>query len=273
MNQEKIGKFIRKIRNERKMTQQELAEKIGITDRAISKWENGRGMPDIMFLIPLSNSLGITVLELLNGEKNVDENNAVVKLIKQNERATRLWKYLFVGIINIILIIMLIILFFGYIIPNKYENSKEQGITKIISESMKPTLNINENIIYDKVSINSVKENDIVAYYYLDSNGNIIRDFVNVHRVIRIEKDKNENINLITKGDYNTEIDDNYVSNKNYLGIYNHKTSNLTNVFLKYDSKLSKSIVVFLIIGILSILFIDILQFKDLLIINNSKKS
>ena len=83
MNQEKIGSFIREMRNEKKMTQQELAEKIGVTDRAISKWENGRGTPDIALLIPLSKELGITVLELLNGESIKDQNNAVIELMEK----------------------------------------------------------------------------------------------------------------------------------------------------------------------------------------------
>ena len=53
MDQEKIGKFILELRKEKGMTQQELATKIGITDRAISKWENGKGMPDISLMKPL----------------------------------------------------------------------------------------------------------------------------------------------------------------------------------------------------------------------------
>lgn len=47
MNQEKIGKFILNLRKEKNMSQMDLAEKIGVTDRAISKWENGKGLPDI----------------------------------------------------------------------------------------------------------------------------------------------------------------------------------------------------------------------------------
>ena len=47
MNQEKIGKFILKLRKEKNMSQLDLADKIGVTDRAISKWENGKGLPDI----------------------------------------------------------------------------------------------------------------------------------------------------------------------------------------------------------------------------------
>ena len=69
MNQEKIGKFIAECRKQKKMTQQELADKLEITDKAISKWENGRCMPDISFLEPLTEELGITINELIKGEK------------------------------------------------------------------------------------------------------------------------------------------------------------------------------------------------------------
>lgn len=69
MNQEKTGKFISKLRKEKNMTQMELADKIGVTDRAISKWENGRGMPDLSLLIPLCEILNISVNELLSGER------------------------------------------------------------------------------------------------------------------------------------------------------------------------------------------------------------
>ena len=69
MNQEKIGKFIAKIRKEKKMTQQELADKLNVTDRAIGNWENGRRMPDIVFYKPLCEMLDISLNELLSGEK------------------------------------------------------------------------------------------------------------------------------------------------------------------------------------------------------------
>ena len=69
MNQEKIGKFILKLRKEKNMTQKELANKIGVTDRAISKWENGRGLPDLSLMKPLCDELGISINELISGEK------------------------------------------------------------------------------------------------------------------------------------------------------------------------------------------------------------
>ena len=69
MDQKKIGKFILELRKENNMTQQDLANKIGVTDRAISKWENGRGMPDLSLMKPLCKELGITINELISGER------------------------------------------------------------------------------------------------------------------------------------------------------------------------------------------------------------
>lgn len=69
MNQIKIGKFIAECRKNKKLTQADLAEKLNITDRAVSKWETGKGMPDSSIMIELCNILGINVNELLSGER------------------------------------------------------------------------------------------------------------------------------------------------------------------------------------------------------------
>ena len=63
MNQEKIGKFISNVRKDKKLTQRQLADKLGITDRAISKWENGKSMPDLSLLKPLCDILDISINE------------------------------------------------------------------------------------------------------------------------------------------------------------------------------------------------------------------
>ncbi len=68
MNQEKIGKFILDCRKKKNMTQSELAEKLGVSDRTIGNWENGRNMPDLSLFKPLCDELGITINELLSGE-------------------------------------------------------------------------------------------------------------------------------------------------------------------------------------------------------------
>ena len=69
MNQEKIGKFILECRKNKKMTQSELAEKLGVTDKSVSNWENGRNMPDLSLFKPLCDELEITINELISGEK------------------------------------------------------------------------------------------------------------------------------------------------------------------------------------------------------------
>ena len=74
MNQEKIGKFIAECRKKKKLTQSDLAESLGVTDRSVSNWENGKNMPDLSLFKPLCAKLDITINELLSGEKlNKDE--------------------------------------------------------------------------------------------------------------------------------------------------------------------------------------------------------
>ena len=69
MDQVKIGKFIAELRIEKALTQKELAEKMGISDKTISKWECGRGLPEISLMMSLCNQLDVSVNELLSGER------------------------------------------------------------------------------------------------------------------------------------------------------------------------------------------------------------
>ena len=75
MDQIKIGRFIAERRKKASLTQMQLAEKLGITDKAISKWERGIAMPDTSIMLKLCDILGISVNELLCGEKIDMENN------------------------------------------------------------------------------------------------------------------------------------------------------------------------------------------------------
>ena len=70
------GGVIKKLRENKKMTQEELAEKIYVTSKAVSKWETGRGFPDISLLEPLAKALGISVIELLSGDCVQNRNKA-----------------------------------------------------------------------------------------------------------------------------------------------------------------------------------------------------
>ena len=75
MNQIKIGEFISSQRKKNNLTQAALAEKLGITDRAVSKWERGKGLPDVSLMLDLCDIFGITVNELLSGE-TIDMENS-----------------------------------------------------------------------------------------------------------------------------------------------------------------------------------------------------
>ena len=91
MDQIKIGKFIAECRKKNNLTQMQLAEKLNITDRAISKWENGKAMPDSSIMLDLCSELKISVNELLCGEliemnnynESVEKN--LLEMVKQKE--------------------------------------------------------------------------------------------------------------------------------------------------------------------------------------------
>lgn len=95
MDQIKIGKFIAECRKNQNMTQAELAEKLNITDRAISKWETGKGMPDSSIMLELCNELGISVNELLSGEVikmenyNVNAEKNLLEMAKKEEQQNK----------------------------------------------------------------------------------------------------------------------------------------------------------------------------------------
>ena len=76
MNQYVTGAMIKRLREEKKITQQQLAETIGVSDKAVSKWETGRGYPDISLVEPLAEALGVSVIELFSGEDVINTNKS-----------------------------------------------------------------------------------------------------------------------------------------------------------------------------------------------------
>ena len=113
MNQLKIGKFIAECRKQKNLTQMQLAEKLGITDKAVSKWERGIAMPDTSIMLDLCNILDISVNELLSGEKINMENNdqkneqLLLEMAKELEKKNKtiwnaMWTIMTVSIIGLI---------------------------------------------------------------------------------------------------------------------------------------------------------------------------
>ena len=95
MDQKKIGKFIAECRKKQNLTQMQLAELLGITDRAVSKWETGKALPDASLMLPLCEILKITVNDLLCGEVRCMEHynreleERVIMLVREQEEATK----------------------------------------------------------------------------------------------------------------------------------------------------------------------------------------
>ena len=116
MDQIKIGSFIAERRKEKSLTQAQLAEKLGITDRAVSKWETGKAMPDSSIMLDLCDVLGISVNDLLCGEVvamdnyNKELENNLLDMIKQKEQADKrlLSVEVFIGITATIVLFALI---------------------------------------------------------------------------------------------------------------------------------------------------------------------
>lgn len=111
----KTGAFIAQLRKENHLTQKELAEKINVTDKAVSRWETCKGFPEVSLLIPLSNVLDISVNELLTGERVEKEriidhsNQVIVETIKKSDREFNILSV----VIFVIFIIVQLAVYYG----------------------------------------------------------------------------------------------------------------------------------------------------------------
>ncbi len=122
MDQVKVGKFIAECRKNKNLTQFQLAEKLNITDRAISKWETGKGMPDSSIMLELCNELDITVNELLSGEvikmenynRKAEEN--LLEMAKKEEiqnKKMMMYEWVIGGLSSITFLVLMFTLYFA----------------------------------------------------------------------------------------------------------------------------------------------------------------
>lgn len=117
MDQIKTGKFISTLRKEKNLTQLQLADILGISDKTISKWERGAGLPDVSLMLPLCEALEISVNELLTGEKVADSDykqkaeDTIMDLVKENkENRKRMFQSVVCGVITIIAVCSLVVI-------------------------------------------------------------------------------------------------------------------------------------------------------------------
>ena len=126
MDLRKMGKFIAELRKNKKITQEQLAERLGVNNRTISRWETGKNMPDVSLYKPLCEILEISVEELINGEKTNTNylkqsfEKAIINTIDTNEKTkkkmNKLIKILFLIILVILMVIVVLIIYYN----NKY---------------------------------------------------------------------------------------------------------------------------------------------------------
>ena len=124
MDQLKIGKFIAECRKKKNLTQSQLAEKLYITDKAVSKWERGVAMPDTSIMLELCDILSINVNELLSGEKIIMENNnqkneqLLLDMAKELEQKNKtVWKSMWVIMIISMIALLAGIFIAAFLIP------------------------------------------------------------------------------------------------------------------------------------------------------------
>lgn len=176
MNQDKIGKFIASERKKKKLTQIELAERIGVSNSAVSKWETGNGMPDYSVFSNLCKTLDITVNELLAGEKNVKDDEIISKYMKLRDKKN---KAKIIGVV-IVSVLILLCFIFGTFFFNSYKTIK---MYELVAE--------NDNFRYEdgtyleskiatvftagqfKINNPAISENDIIdKMFAIKDNGN-----------------------------------------------------------------------------------------------------
>lgn len=128
MDQKKTGKFIAQKRKEKSLTQQELADILGISNKTISKWECGNGLPEVSLMLPLCEALEISVNELLSGEEldnryveKAEENLIGLIKEKENQKLSR-WELLKLQIVSLLISIVIWFALFGY--SNVYSFSR-----------------------------------------------------------------------------------------------------------------------------------------------------
>ena len=213
MNQEKIGKFIRKCRKEKNITQQDLANKLNVTDKAISKWENGRCLMDISLLKPLSECLGVSIVELINGEKI--EENEISK--KSTEIVEKTLKYADKKIkksrVKIILLTCIILMFVYAVVFCSYKgvllhlhNVSNDRFEKVVSGlDIKNTLNIYKRTIDSDryLVLDDIKIRNDFSDFEVEKAGD--GEFVST--TYRSKDDDGKTIAAITIGSFYNHID------------------------------------------------------------------
>lgn len=242
MNQEKIGKFIAELRKEKNMTQVDLANKLGITDRAISKWENGRGMPDLSFLKPLCEILDISINELLSGERlnkkeyqeKLEEN--IIKTIDYTDTKIKKTKKNFKIILSIIILFVVILVTLFCVDINRMKNNKPVFFSTW-GYDYSPAINLHEEEIEIAIKNYLIKKSDDEPKHHENEKG-----FVSFRTYLLEEKEKNSHYNIyawVQEEKY--YLEDNEIKQESGSSIpYKFEVKYIDNEYVVTDSRIPR---------------------------------
>ena len=250
MNAKKIGNFIRTLRENKNMTQQQLANLIPISRQAVSKWELGQTLPDHLVLIKLSEIFDITINELLSGEKNPKE-NITINLYKERK------KHLKTLNITLILLVIMSLAFFSYYFINQYNSTKiykiytnndNINITNGLFIETKEKIyfnlgNVETNKNVEKIEIIDKSNDEENIIYSTDTDKILFVDYIGYEEYFSFKNLKNIIKNLYAKFYFdNEEIEIKLKLKKDYINnnIFFYKKNNIDNNNL-YDKLSSEN--------------------------------
>lgn len=246
MDNTKIGIFIKQLRKEKNLTQKELANKLNITDRAISKWERGLGCPDISLLEQLAIELDITVLELLKGEhlnneQILNEKDLIESMTFSKKNTLKNIKtisnYVTIIIVSTICLFIVITNIKSIVFSNQTFDfsdyfTKDKGYYTIPPE--RPTKEIIKEV-NNKIELILTNPGNYATHDY-----STIKTHINVLKEALTEQKNEEYLNLTTYNFY--DLLNFYLAHQN---IYTYQLDNkdLYPIILKYNSNLSDNLI------------------------------
>ena len=168
MNQEKIGKLIEKKRKEKNLTQIQFAEKLGVSDRSVSNWENGKNMPDMSLFPIISKELNITINDLMSGEivekkeyQQKFEENIIYTIDKKVKKENRLLKII---LLTLFIIFFVLVMFVS--IESIYMKSNINSYP-LIQKNYYDDIHVNDNQYFERTIYSY---GFYVKYFYKSKN-------------------------------------------------------------------------------------------------------
>lgn len=191
MNQEKVGQLIKKLRKDNNLTQAELATKLGVTYQAVSKWENGKNVPDIATLKEISTMFNINIDDIINGEEK--------KINSKN-------KYL---IVIILLLIVFTIILSIHIINNNHKDKIEINDISTTCDKFNVTGSLVHSNDKSYIRISNIEfcSDDDIVYKEIEcilyeKNGNIINKITSCHKGYNVTLKDHLSIVKLSADDY-----------------------------------------------------------------------